>query len=435
MRLRDTESDKLSPVLGKRSSELPSISQKRTTLAGIITFLWFANTVILGLEWKGVDLLFIAHGTSLETEFNFYLTGDIALTIAVTVLRCLSVFVADLILVWRCWVLYGRNVKVIAIPSLCVITETISACIIMVCYVEDIAFIGASRTNWSLVYYSMTVATNSLCTVLILFRIVRVSGLGASLKTYRGIIEILVESAAMYAIIYIALLIAYAYQFYTGVTVMTANYYPEVISFSITGIAPTLIIARVMSGQSRPNDSWTRPSLPHMRSSVLSNTESLQFASAPNHSTQTTSTSTGDATANIDLEAQAQEVVEETREQDGDEDRAEAGVLASGYQLSDEKQAAFPSTVSIKTVPLFTAIPGRALPGGDGMYLICDSPSANDGGMAPSVGDQLLASAYFLPILPPSSSCFHSLTPASVIAVVSRSLPSVGQYAHRTWCR
>ncbi|KAF8988628.1 hypothetical protein BDZ89DRAFT_244633 [Hymenopellis radicata] len=198
----------------------------------------------LGLDWKGVDLYFIAHGTSLETEFNFYLTGDLPKSIAGDLLRALSVLLADLILVWRCWVLYGGNLKVIALPALCVITETVSACIAIVSYVEDIHFISASRVNWTLVYYSMTVATNSLCTVLILFRIVRVSGLGASLKTYRGIIEILVESAAMYAIIYIALLIAYAYQFYTGtgVAVFTAEAYPQIISFSITGIVPTLII-------------------------------------------------------------------------------------------------------------------------------------------------------------------------------------------------
>ncbi|KAF9021384.1 hypothetical protein BDZ89DRAFT_1071473 [Hymenopellis radicata] len=309
--------------------------RKRTTLAGIITFLWFANTVILGVQWKYVDLYFIAHGTSLETEFNFDLTGDIPMTIALDIFRALSVFVADLILVWRCWVLYGGNLKVMAIPALCVITETISACMAIVTYVENINFGSASRTNWSLVYYSMTMATNSLCTILILFRIVRVSGVGASLKTYRGIIEILVESAAMYAIIYIALLIAYAYQFYGTVDpVMTAYSYPEVISFSITGIAPTLIIARVMAGQSRPNDSWSRPSLPHMRSDVLSSTESLQFASGPNHSTQTTSASTGHATADIDLEVQAQEIVEVPREQDGDEGRAEAGALASGHKLS-----------------------------------------------------------------------------------------------------
>ncbi|KAF9028130.1 hypothetical protein BDZ89DRAFT_1066287 [Hymenopellis radicata] len=278
---------------------------KRISLATIVTFLWFANT----------------------TEWNLYLTGDIAMTIASDVLRALSVFVADLILVWRCWVLYGGNLKVIAIPGLCVITETTS-------FLADVNFTSPSRLNWLLVYYSMTVATNSLCTVLILFRIVWVSGLGASLKTYRGIIEILVESAAMYAIIYIAVLIAYAYQFYTGGPILNAYPYPEVISYSITGIAPTLIIARVMAGQSRPNDSWSRPSLPHMRSNVLSDTESLQFASAPNH---TTSTSTGHATANIDLEAQAQEVVEETPEQNGDEDRAEAGALASGHKLSAGK--------------------------------------------------------------------------------------------------
>ncbi|KAF9018059.1 hypothetical protein BDZ89DRAFT_1074311 [Hymenopellis radicata] len=308
--------------------------RKRTTLAGIITFLWFANTVILGLKWNDVDHLFIVHGTSLEMEFSFYTTSsDKALFIASDILRSLSVFAADMVLIWRCWVLYGGNLKVIAVPTLCVITETISACMIIASNVANLNSASISQTNWILVYYLMTVATNSLCTVLILFRIVRVSGLGASLKTYRGIIEILVESAAMYAIIYIALLIAYAYEFYTAsITVMTAYPYPA-------GIAPTLIIARVMAGQSRPNDSWTRPSLPHMRSNVLSDTESLQFASAPNHNTQTTSTSTstGHATANIDLEAQAhwQEVVEEKREQDGDEDRAEAGALASGHKLRD----------------------------------------------------------------------------------------------------
>ncbi|KAF9021396.1 hypothetical protein BDZ89DRAFT_1071508 [Hymenopellis radicata] len=298
--------------------------RKRITLAGIITFLWFANTVILGLNWKLVDRVFIAHGASLETEFNFYHAGDLPISIAVDVFRGLSVFVADLILIWRCWVLYGGNLKVIAVPGLFVITETVSVCMVIVSSVETVHTVNASQVNWTLVYYAMTVVTNSLCTILILFRIVRVSGLGASLKTYRGIIEILVESAAMYAMIYIALLIGYAYQFYSGARIGTAKPYLAFISYSITGIAPTLIIARVMAGQSRPDDSWTRPSLPHMRSDVLSTTESLQFASAPNHSTQTTSTSTGHATADIDLEVQAQEIVEKRREQDGDEDRAEA---------------------------------------------------------------------------------------------------------------
>ncbi|KAF8990095.1 hypothetical protein BDZ89DRAFT_1087269, partial [Hymenopellis radicata] len=212
--------------------------RKRMTLAGIITFLWFANTVILGLDGNMSTISSLPMGH-------------------------------HLILVWRCWVLYDGNLKVIAIPAFV-------ACMVIVTYVEDISFATASQTNWMLVYYSMTVATNSCAPS---------SSSFAFLKTYRGIIEILVESAAMYAIIYIALLIAYAYHH---------DCQPYL------GIAPTLIIARVMAGQSRPNDSWSRPSLPHMRSDVLSSTD-----------TQTTSASTGHATADIDLEAQVQEIVEE----------------------------------------------------------------------------------------------------------------------------
>ncbi len=105
---------------------------------------------------------------------------------------------------------------------------------VMVSFVADKHSTDATRTNWSLVYYSMTVTVNSFCTILILSRIIRVSGIRASLKTYRGIIEVLVESAVMYAIVYIALLIAYAYQFYTGETVATVYPYHVVVSYSVT---------------------------------------------------------------------------------------------------------------------------------------------------------------------------------------------------------
>lgn len=146
--------------------------------------------------------------------------------------------------------LYGGKLIVVAVPSLCLVTETseflqgfqfshlISFWIVSIGLILGrfaVSAVGTSQVNWTLVYYSMTVATNSLCTFLILFRIMQVSGVGASLKTYRGIIEILVESAVMYAAIYIALLVVYAYEFYSpNVVVMTAYTYPAVISYSIT---------------------------------------------------------------------------------------------------------------------------------------------------------------------------------------------------------
>ncbi|KAF8900188.1 hypothetical protein CPB85DRAFT_163908 [Mucidula mucida] len=224
---------------------------KRVTLAGIILFLWVSNTVLLSLNWEGVDQTFITHGTSLEAEFYF---DDEASQLAIIVLRAFNVLIADLIVIWRCYVVYGGSLKIIAVPSLCVITETIGVCIVIVTSVADIHFVGDSQANWSLIYYSMTVATNSLCTTLILFRIMQVSGISAGLKTYRGIIEILIESAALYAVVYLALVIAYAYQYYSleDGSYMTAYKYPVVMSYSITGIAPTLIIALSWLGNRVP---------------------------------------------------------------------------------------------------------------------------------------------------------------------------------------
>ncbi|KAF9026910.1 hypothetical protein BDZ89DRAFT_1134491 [Hymenopellis radicata] len=274
--------------------------RKRITFGAIVAFLWCADTIIMGLDWNLLNETFITH----ESNFN----GGTSVLVQVligAVLRTLNVFLADLILIWRCWVLYGGDVKIVAVPSLCLITETIAAGFLVFYGATASQDIGSGRAVWTLVYYSMTMVTNSLCTFLLLFRNMSVRGIGAIFKTSRGIIEIFVESAAMYAAIYIALLVVYTYEFYSpNVLVMNANGYPEVISYSVTGIAPTLIIARVMAGQSRPNKAPTPPTLPNMRSTMHSPAESLQFAGASNHGTRTGRTNT------IDLERR-QEIVDD----------------------------------------------------------------------------------------------------------------------------
>ncbi|KAF8899674.1 hypothetical protein CPB85DRAFT_1439900 [Mucidula mucida] len=255
------------------SSTLPK--RKRSVFAGIITFMWGTNNIMLGLNWSWLNSLFIVHGESVESEFEYQFFGDLPGAELASVLRALEVLLTDSILVWRCWILYGHNRMVWAALGLCFTFEIVSSAIIL----SDVD--PATR----------------LCTLLILFRIIRVSGVRASLKSYRGLIEILVESVFMYALVYSTLLSVYAYEFYSPyVSVMAVYSYPQVISWSVTGIAPTLIIARVVAGKSRPNDTWTRPSLPHMRSDMQSFAESLQFADGPNQ------TATGHTTTIIGME-------------------------------------------------------------------------------------------------------------------------------------
>ncbi|KAF9026914.1 hypothetical protein BDZ89DRAFT_1067247 [Hymenopellis radicata] len=284
-------------------------SRRRIIFASIISFLWCANTIIVGLLWREVDEGFIVHGISLEAEFDYFFFGDLPAGLVQTILRVLAVFLTDLILIWRCWALYGGDLRIVAAPSLCLITETVSVCLVLFYSVNGGSTASESQEIWTQVYYSMTVVTNSLCTFLILFRIMKVKGVGASLRTYRGIIEILVESAAMYSAIYIALLGVHAYETYShNVAIMAIHTYPQLLSVSITGIAPTLIITRVMAGKSCRDDSWQQSSLPHAGRNMRSVIGSLRFASAPNHATRMT-------TMELDLETQA---VHDERDEDGE---------------------------------------------------------------------------------------------------------------------
>ncbi len=55
--------------------------------------------------------------------------------------------------------------------------------------------------KWAITYFSLTLATTMICTILIICRIFLISRINhGSIQLYRGVIEILVESALLYSI-------------------------------------------------------------------------------------------------------------------------------------------------------------------------------------------------------------------------------------------
>ncbi len=68
-------------------------------------------------------------------------------------------------------------------------------------------------TNWALAAMAATLGTNILCTALIVARIIYVArghhGIMGGIRTYRGVIEIVVESAALYSITFVVWMILY----------------------------------------------------------------------------------------------------------------------------------------------------------------------------------------------------------------------------------
>ncbi len=78
-----------------------------------------------------------------------------------------------------------------------------------VLYIENIV-------SWSLLYSSLILATLLWCTILIIYRILRVGGAAGRIHVYQSVIEMLVESASLYSVVLVVLLVFEARDEITG---------------------------------------------------------------------------------------------------------------------------------------------------------------------------------------------------------------------------
>ncbi len=103
-----------------------------------------------------------------------------------------------------------------------------------------------TQTNWGVATMATTLGTNMICTALIVARILYVArghrGIMGGIQTYRGVLEILVESAALYSIIFVVLMILYPLD-------GNGYMYPEALVYPVTvrPVTSVYIIFRLTS--------------------------------------------------------------------------------------------------------------------------------------------------------------------------------------------
>ncbi|KAK0203235.1 hypothetical protein DFS33DRAFT_971451 [Desarmillaria ectypa] len=233
------------------------ISKTRIYLGCLITTLYILCTIQIAVSWIELRTALV-YGTSIQSRYGL-ISASLSLEVARVVASALNILVADCTIIWRCWVVWGQNWKIVALPIIFVVGGIFCG-IKLVIHQYTVSAGDDVVTKWAVATIAMTLGTNVLCTTLIITRIVRVtrrqrSMFGTGLRTYRGAIEILVESAALYSIGYLLLMIFYP---------LSSNGYmfAQALVYPIAGIAPTLIIARVASGQARPEESWHGPQSP-----------------------------------------------------------------------------------------------------------------------------------------------------------------------------
>ncbi|KIY63816.1 hypothetical protein CYLTODRAFT_446378 [Cylindrobasidium torrendii FP15055 ss-10] len=206
----------------------------------VLAFMYTCASIHVGIRWWWVENAFIDHGATSDTIIASFL--DIESAQWFIVLSGLSasflILSADIILIWRCWVIWFRSVRVVTIP----ITGFLLGCVFDGLFLwqdfthdtdTDRLNWGLHAVNWGTAFFACSLATTLVCTGLIMWRLARMQ----VLQTYSGVVEVLVESAAMYAL---ALIVFMAFL----VRDDPGNVYAQPLLISAAGIAPTLIVAR-----------------------------------------------------------------------------------------------------------------------------------------------------------------------------------------------
>ncbi|KAJ7074788.1 hypothetical protein C8F01DRAFT_925160, partial [Mycena amicta] len=164
-------------------------------------------------------------------------------------------WIADGLVLWRFWLIWGSNYLYTAFPALMLLGSVISslALIITSFKLED-SFWAARSVQFGTAYWSLSVSLNILLTLLISGRIIWLrrripSSLGPGAREaahYFSAVTMLIESAALYALVGLIFLITYA-------RASTVQNLVFPILGQVEAIAPLLILARVVDGRA-----WTR---------------------------------------------------------------------------------------------------------------------------------------------------------------------------------
>ncbi|KAK0438539.1 uncharacterized protein EV420DRAFT_1585598 [Desarmillaria tabescens] len=222
-------------------------------LVGISVFMYIMATIHLATVWFHTRRAIITKGQTEET--GYLALADWVTTVTPVwammindIAAGMNIFVADGVIIWRCWIIWGKNWRIIVLPCLCTIGGLIFgiSCLLQLRepMFDSQGHPKTTSTNWGLAYYVMALPATIICTTLIVYRLAK------AIKTknsphyapdlYYRVIEILVESSALYIFVQAIFIVFDA---------MNSPYssYPQAVLQSVTGIAPTLMLLRVVS--------------------------------------------------------------------------------------------------------------------------------------------------------------------------------------------
>ncbi|KAK0219237.1 hypothetical protein IW262DRAFT_1462885 [Armillaria fumosa] len=166
----------------------------------IIILLHGVTTVNFAVNWSDIHSRFVDHRQSFWTKYLEASDPGIMITLGEGIMAAICTILADSTIIWRCWIVWGQRWLFILPP----------------------VFLLISATR---------------------------GGAGGGLRAYHHVLEVLVESSALYSISLILCTAFFARN-------IDAIIYFDTLAGVTRGIAPTLIVGRVAAGHARSEDLW-----------------------------------------------------------------------------------------------------------------------------------------------------------------------------------
>ncbi|KAF5327208.1 hypothetical protein D9619_004561 [Psilocybe cf. subviscida] len=232
----------------------------RRIYTGVLILLFSMIITNLAATWKIARSILVVHDESRDTMAVELFTGSVALTYAANATGCIAILIADLLLCWRCYILWQKNKWMLGAFTLFLLGEVALIPILLVLN----ANLGPGQVSIICLYFFISIGITVLATALIIYRVIDVSrrSTGQTKGRYQYTIEIAIESGAMYSI---TLLIAGVLLAVRGKMdgpnysiTQAASYWGGILT-PVTGIAPTLIASRISSGRARDEKQWSQP--------------------------------------------------------------------------------------------------------------------------------------------------------------------------------
>ncbi|SJL17105.1 uncharacterized protein ARMOST_20647 [Armillaria ostoyae] len=216
-------------------------------LRTIIIMLYVLRTLAFVMEWAFERHAFIENGYNDYSVFSALMGNDLWWRVSYFIAGItggISTILVDITIIWRCWVLWNCQWSVVLIPIMFLVAATVMKAMQMF---SDIRTVGnnisesvsfATEIDWPLIYIVLSLTTTLMCTLLIVYRIVRFAH---RLLLFRRIISALIESAMIYTLTLTVYLALVGRQ-------MTTAYYADIVATYARAIAPTLLALRVAAG-------------------------------------------------------------------------------------------------------------------------------------------------------------------------------------------